>query len=88
MNNYRDLTLTLKFYFQMPYLKILFSILFLKGGNYMELLWGLLAMLGVLILGTYFLNKLSTRKVNSFDKNVNNTLSEIQQNDNQPGPGV
>ncbi|MEG0308828.1 MAG: hypothetical protein RSA29_07355 [Clostridium sp.] len=54
----------------------------------MELLWGLLAMLGVLILGTYFLNKLSTRKVNSFDKNVNNTLSEIQQNDNQPGPGV
>lgn len=51
----------------------------------MGFLWGILGVLGVLILCTYLLNKISSRKANSFNQDTNNNLSQFQENDNQGG---
>lgn len=54
-----------------------------KGGNIMEA-WGvILGLLGVLVLGIYLLNKISTRKANSFNLNTNNNFAQAQTEDLQ-----
>lgn len=49
----------------------------------MGFLLGLLGLFGVLIISTYFLNKLSNRKANSFNTDTNNNLSQFQENNRQ-----
>jgi len=44
----------------------------------MGLFGGFLGLLGVLILGIYLLNKISTRKANSFNLDANNNLAQAQ----------
>ena len=57
-----------------------------EGGEYMKFLFGILGLLGILILCVYLLNKISSRKANSFNLDDNNNLSQFQENDNQNGP--
>lgn len=44
---------------------------------------GLLGLLAILSLGIYLLNKLSTRKANSYDVNANNNFAQSQISDIQ-----
>jgi len=44
----------------------------------MGLLGGFLGLFGVLILGIYLLNKISTKKANSFNFDANNNLAQTQ----------
>lgn len=54
----------------------------------MGFLWGILGLFGVLILSVYLLNKIHTRKANSFNLDNNNNLSQFQENDNDNGPTI
>ena len=49
----------------------------------MGLFGGFLGLLGILILGIYLLNKISTRKANSFNLDANNNLAQAQTQDAQ-----
>jgi hypothetical protein len=52
----------------------------------MEALLGIFGLLGILIVGIYLLNKIDSRKVNSFNQKNNHNLSQFHEDDNQKGP--
>lgn len=58
----------------------------IRGEKVMKFLFGIMGLLGILILSVYLLNKISSRKANSFNLEDNNNLSQFQENDNQNGP--
>ncbi len=78
-NNYRNLAFTLKSYFQY---------VFLKGDDNMNMqaLLIILVFLGIMIVGIYLLNKIDSRKANSFLQDKNQNLSQFHENDNQNHP--
>lgn len=49
----------------------------------MELLLGFLGLFGILVLGIYLANKISTRKANSYDLDPNNNLAQKQTENNR-----
>lgn len=52
----------------------------------MGFIWGIFGLLGILVVCVYLFNKIHQRKVNSFNLDNNNNLSQFQENDNTRGP--
>jgi len=52
----------------------------------MQALLIILVFLGIMIVGIYLLNKIDSRKVNSFHQDNNQNLSQFHENDNQNHP--
>ena len=52
----------------------------------MEPIWMILIFLGILIVGIYLLNKIDSRKVNSFNQESNHNLSQIHEDNNKNVP--
>ncbi|WP_346931217.1 hypothetical protein [Clostridium sp.] len=49
----------------------------------MQALLIILVFLGIMIVGIYLLNKIDSRKANSFYQDKNHNLSQFHENDNQ-----
>lgn len=62
--------------------------MFLKGDDNMNIqaLLIILVFLGIMIVGIYLLNKIDSRKANSFYQDKNHNLSQFHENDNQNHP--
>ncbi|WP_346917316.1 hypothetical protein [Clostridium sp.] len=52
----------------------------------MQALLIILVFLGIMIVGIYLLNKIDSRKANSFLQDKNQNLSQFHENDNQNHP--